>query len=524
MPDCLYLRKSRVDMEAEARGEKDVLARHEAELLRTARRLGRTVGAIYREVVSGDTIAARPVMQQLLREVEAGQWEAVLVMEVERLARGDTIDQGVVARAFQYSETKIITPIKTYDPTNEFDEEYFEFGLYMSRREYKTIKRRMQRGREASIREGKFVGNKNPYGYVRVKLQGVKGWTLAPDPPRSEVVQDIFRWYTEGYTGPDGANQLLGITAIANRLNALGIHTMQGTFWNASVVNAMLRNPVYAGWVRWNYRATVRTVKDGQVSLSRPRNKANQTLVRGLHPALVSQQTFDAAQKRLSVNPSRTGPKNAARKNPLAGLVFCSVCGSSMVRRPYSNGAEPSVMCPRPHCPTVSSQMHVLEDTLMNALAQWLDELEPEIPPDPSEDPEVQSLQALIDDTARQLKKLDAQIDRAYELVETGVYTSEVFSARSMELSRRRLEVQDQKRNAELELQSRKQALFFRRQLAPQVRHVIDAYRASSDPDEQNALLRTVLARVEYKKTTRARWGDGSDLSLTLFPLVPDSD
>ena len=50
MPDCLYLCKSRVDLEAEARGEKDVLARHEAELLRTARRLGRTVGAIYREV------------------------------------------------------------------------------------------------------------------------------------------------------------------------------------------------------------------------------------------------------------------------------------------------------------------------------------------------------------------------------------------------------------------------------------------------------------------------------------------
>ena len=50
-------------------------------------------------------------------------------MEVERLARGETIDQGDVAQAFQYSDTKIITPLKTYDPTNEYDEEYFEFGV-----------------------------------------------------------------------------------------------------------------------------------------------------------------------------------------------------------------------------------------------------------------------------------------------------------------------------------------------------------------------------------------------------------
>ena len=44
----------------------------------------------------------------------------------------------------------IITPIKIYDPNDEYDEEYFEFGLFMSRREYKTIKRRMQRGRVAA--------------------------------------------------------------------------------------------------------------------------------------------------------------------------------------------------------------------------------------------------------------------------------------------------------------------------------------------------------------------------------------
>lgn len=84
-------------------------------------------------------------------------------MEVERLARGDTIDQGLVAQAFKFSDTRIITPVKSYDPNNEFDEEYFEFGLFMSRREYKVINRRLQRGRLASVKEGKWVSNRAPY-------------------------------------------------------------------------------------------------------------------------------------------------------------------------------------------------------------------------------------------------------------------------------------------------------------------------------------------------------------------------
>ena len=150
---CIYLRKSRADAEAEARGEGETLARHEHTLCDLAKRQKLHISKIYREIVSGETIAARPQMQQLLQDVESGIYAGVLVMEVERLARGDTIDQGIVAQAFKYSGTKIVTPTKTYNPDNEFDEEYFEFSLFMSRREYKTIKRRMQAGRAAAAKE-----------------------------------------------------------------------------------------------------------------------------------------------------------------------------------------------------------------------------------------------------------------------------------------------------------------------------------------------------------------------------------
>ena len=57
---CMYLRKSRVDIEAEAHGEGETLARHEKLLLEVARRDRLNVTQIYREVVSGETIASRP--------------------------------------------------------------------------------------------------------------------------------------------------------------------------------------------------------------------------------------------------------------------------------------------------------------------------------------------------------------------------------------------------------------------------------------------------------------------------------
>lgn len=146
----IYARKSRKDAELEALGI-DVLERHITTLLELAKALSLPIGAIYREVVSGDSIDARPVMTQVLSEVEACMWDGALVMDVDRLARGDTIDQGRVQRAFFYSNTRIVTPNKTYDPANEYDNEYFEFSLFMSRREYATIKRRMQRGRNVPV-------------------------------------------------------------------------------------------------------------------------------------------------------------------------------------------------------------------------------------------------------------------------------------------------------------------------------------------------------------------------------------
>lgn len=91
----IYLRKSRADNPLEA--IENVLERHENILQKyAAEKLGFIIAEnyIFREVVSGETIAARPKMQRLLSYIEDGYVTAVLVIEPQRLTRGDLSDCG----------------------------------------------------------------------------------------------------------------------------------------------------------------------------------------------------------------------------------------------------------------------------------------------------------------------------------------------------------------------------------------------------------------------------------------------
>lgn len=187
-----HLRKSRFDRDYAELSIEETLKRHEAILDKLARDRGLHIAKTYYEVVSGESIAARPEIQKMLDEVSAGIYAGVLVVDLERLARGNGADQAYISQVFQFSGTKIITPMKVYDPSNEFDEEYFEFGLFMSRREYKTINRRLVRGRDSSAAEGKYINAIAPYGYKRVKLPNEKGFTLEPHPEEADVVKKFF--------------------------------------------------------------------------------------------------------------------------------------------------------------------------------------------------------------------------------------------------------------------------------------------------------------------------------------------
>ena len=114
MPYCLYVRKSRAVADAEARGEGETLARHIHALLDLAKRRHFDVTQIYKEIVSGETIAARPVMQQLLADVEQGVWDGVLVLEHDKALTPSTLPCYEILRSRSYGRRSLLllTPNK----------------------------------------------------------------------------------------------------------------------------------------------------------------------------------------------------------------------------------------------------------------------------------------------------------------------------------------------------------------------------------------------------------------------------
>lgn len=198
----IYLRKSRKDMDYfKDEPIEKTLQRHEKELQDFIINIfGKPIPEhnIYREVASGDTIDDRPVMQEVLSIIEEDNIKGVVCIEIERLARGNTVDQGVIAQTFQYTDTKIITPIKIYNLDNEDDLSYFEDGLYQARKYLKYTKRILARGRLRSVKDGKYVGSVLPYGFNKVKLENEKGYVLVENKTESKVVRLIADLFLNG--------------------------------------------------------------------------------------------------------------------------------------------------------------------------------------------------------------------------------------------------------------------------------------------------------------------------------------
>lgn len=503
-----YLRKSREDREAG--GAAETLSRHRRQLKELAVCLGIRIDRWFEEVASGETVAARPQMMALLEAIEELRPAGVLVVELERLARGNTRDQGLILETFQYAGTKIITPLRTYDPWDEWDQEYAEFGLFMSRREYKAINRRLQRGRYASFKEGKWTGNRAPFGYERIKLPGEKGYTLRTVPGEAEAVKAIFRLYAEGLEG-----RKLGPSAICRMLEDQKVPGPSGGGWQPGAVRRILDNPVYAGMIRRCARGQVKVMYRGEIRITRPVNP-HPEIGRGLHPAIVAPELFERAKKRRMAE----GVKSPCRepktvKNPLAGVLFCARCGRPMYRRPSGRRCPGDMIyCPAPGC-NHASYLELAEAALVEAMERYLEGRVITPPPDLEAGT---GKRAFFQGAKARLARAQAQLERAMELVEQGIYTAELFEKR-----RRVLEESMERARQELEKAAGEEGLGGAQGLScfsgPMP---VLAFYWSLSPGGRNAVLKSLLARAEYEKEARGNraFGGMGRFCLTLYPRI----
>ena len=455
---ALYLRKSREDL---TENKEETLARHEKMLTDYCAKNNLSIVAIYKEVVSGENIANRPEMQKLLNDVASNKYDAVACVELERLSRGNQIDQCEILEVFKASNTKIYTLNKIYDLSkDEIDEEFFEFALFMSRREYKIINRRLQRGRMQAQNEGYYIGSVLPFGFDKIK--GDKGFILTPNKD-AEIVKLIFNKYLDG----------VNVAAIANYLNDNGIKPHRSAKWTQQTIRNVLRNKVYIGLLNVSKR---------------------DTYVEGKHAPIIDNLIFMQVQEKLAKTPKVTNKRKLS--NPLAGLIFCSECGRAMLRTVNGLNFE-YIKCPTLKCPTRSVKLEDLERYILDGLKKELKDFNYFVDNYAHEIKKQRSnIEKEIEILTIELNKKLEMIERACEMLESGIYTKELFTRRvnvlETDIKALKESIEDLKNKPIEDDEKAYKAI-------PILETVLKKY-SSLDTKEKNLLLKSIVKRVEYTR------------------------
>lgn len=363
-----YLRKSRSDDPMLTVAE--VLQRHETILADWQDRFlegGRIPEEnIYREVVSGETIAGRPEFLKLLRRVESPSIKAVLVVEVQRMSRGDLEDCGKLIKILRYTNTKVITPMHTYNLNDEYDREAFERELKRGNDYLEYSKRIMSRGRLQSVMDGYFIGSVPPYGYnkVFVTVDKKRRPTLEINEDEARVVRLVFDMY---------AYQNIGLQSICNELDNLGIRAPKGgDHWSPMTVKEMLRNEHYIGKIRWNWRHIQRNIVNMELVTSRPKS-ADYVVVQGQHEAIIDEDTWNTAMEKRGRYSKK--PVSKKMRNPLSSLLTCQ-CGATMIYQAYKTG-QPRLVCPHQHhCNNASASLPEIYEAVCDSLENFIEDFE----------------------------------------------------------------------------------------------------------------------------------------------------
>ena len=406
-------------------------------------------------------------MQRLLVDVSAGKYDGIVCIEIERLSRGNQVDQAEILEVFKKTRTKIFTLNKTYDfsTDNEIDEEFFEFGLFMSRREYKVICRRLARGRSAALLEGYYTGSVLPYGFNKERRN--KGFVLIPNKEEAEIVRLIFDKFIGG----------TGLTDIARYLNDQGIKPRSAKQFEQVRIREILKNKTYIGYLH---------VKNKKIS---------ETWVKGKHDPIIEEDIFIKAQSLLSTTRPRI-KKDHTVVNPLSGLMRCDCCNRFMVVSSGGNG-ERYLKCVGLNCKTYSTKLKIVEDQIIKELSEELKEFKYYLDNQAEEDRrKVESRDNEINIIMQAINKKEKALDTCCELLEDGVYTREQYFKRINILNE---DIEALKSNLEALKAISDDKSESIRTTVPILEKCIEKYN-DLDPKDKNIILKSFIEKIEYNK------------------------
>ena len=282
----------------------------------------------------------RPGLDALRDAAEAGVIETVWCLTPDRLARSYAYQMLVLDELDRLGCKVHFTdaPEIADDPQARL---LVQMQGVIAEYERAKIAERHRRGKLYRVRAGEAIFWKVPYGYRRVPRTAEGPARLEIHEPEAEVVRSIFDDYVAGGRSVRG---------ISCRLYEDDVPSPSGReVWATSTLSGLIRNRTYMGSAEWFRHETVAPPRPGQ-SHGRQQLRPREDWIRVPVPAILSEETFEAAQ-RIKHDNSIFSPRHTT---PglwlLRGLVVCGRCGVKGYTRQASSSAEGGTKKNRYYC------------------------------------------------------------------------------------------------------------------------------------------------------------------------------
>ena len=278
----------------------------------------------------------RPAFQEMMRMIEQGEANCVIVKDLSRLGR-EYIETGrYMRRVFPAYGVRFIAINDNVDTENDAaDDLTVSVKNIMNEAYCRDISVKIKSQLAVKRKRGDFVGSFATYGYRKDPTNHSK---LIVDELAAENVQSIFRWKISGMSNQGIADRLNAKkvpSPAARKLQSgakLSLHFRKSDEppWSAKAVDRILHNEVYIGKLVQGKtrRLDYRSKKKMNVPMR------DWVIVDNTHEAIIPAEQCELGRRILETETRR--PNNAETVALFAGFLYCGDCGSRLVRRSAS--------------------------------------------------------------------------------------------------------------------------------------------------------------------------------------------
>lgn len=333
----------------------------------------------------------RPEMQRLISDIKKKKFDLVLVYRLDRFVRS-VLDLHELLQLMDKYDVKFKSATEVFDTTSATGRLFITLIATLAQWERETIAERVYFGMAKKAEEGERNGAPAPYGYDIVDRE------MLLNKNEAKWVKYIFNRY-----------RAVGAQTIAKELNQKGIRTKKGKVWSDFSIRYVLRNPIYAGLVRWNYETSSKgTRKKTNDEILTPINQD------GFTP-IIDKGIFQEVQKLMSKR--SVAAFRSDNFYPFSGVAKCEKCGYPFTgaSKKLKNGkVHRFYKCRGRISFGVCDTQAIAEDVIEEAFLDVLDLAESEIN---IEQPQ-QSMS--VEEIHKQLDRLKQKKERAEELYVEG--------------------------------------------------------------------------------------------------------